>query len=147
MWLETTREDVKLLKALQGYMMDKIQRKGIYIETNPTSNLAIGEIESLYSHYVVNLNTLADAKTERNIMVTINSDDPMVFNTNVENELAYMYHGLISAGYDSKTVLEWMDQVRQYGMDSSFIKRIKTVEEMEKDIDLIEKGIESFLKQ
>lgn len=147
MWLETTREDVKLLKALQGYMMDKIQRKGIYIETNPTSNLAIGEIESLYSHYVVNLNTLADAKTERNIMVTINSDDPMVFNTNVENELAYMYHGLISAGYDSKTVLEWIDQVRQYGMDSSFIKRIKTVEEMEKDIDLIEKGIESFLKQ
>lgn len=146
MWLETTEEDVKLLKALQGYMMDKIQKRGIYIETNPTSNLAIGDIESLYSHYVLNLNTLENAKAEHNIMVTINSDDPMVFNTNVENELAYMYHGLVAMGYDSKTVLEWIDQVRQYGLESSFIKKIKTVDEMEREIEFIEKEIENFLK-
>ncbi|MEY8392768.1 hypothetical protein AALA98_15665 [Lachnospiraceae bacterium 45-W7] len=146
-WLEITTEDVKLLKVLQNYMKNKIQRKGIYIETNPTSNLAIGEIESLYSHYVMNLNTLANAKTKHNIMVTVNSDDPMIFNTNVENELAYMYHGLLSAGYDSKTVLEWIDKVREYGLESSFIKKIKTVGEMEKEIGIIEREIKKFLRR
>ncbi len=146
-WLEITGEDVKLIKALQNYMKNKIQRKGIYIETNPTSNLAIGEIGSLYSHYVLNLNTLTDAKPRHNIMVTVNSDDPMIFNTNVENELAYMYHGLLSAGYDSKTVLEWIDKVREYGMESSFIKKVKTVEEMEKEIGIIEREIKKFLKK
>ncbi|MCI9081034.1 MAG: hypothetical protein HFI70_01705 [Lachnospiraceae bacterium] len=146
-WLEITGEDVKLLKALQNYMKDKIQRKGIYIETNPTSNLAIGEIESLYSHYILNLNTLADVQPKHNIMVTVNSDDPMVFNTNVENELAYMYHGLLSAGYDSKTVLEWIDKVREYGMESSFIKKVKSVEEMREEIGIMEQEIEKFLKK
>lgn len=146
-WLETTGEDAKLLKALQNYMVEKIQKRGIYIETNPTSNLAIGEIESLYGHYITNLNELGAEKPKHNVMVTINSDDPMVFNTNVENELAYMYHGAISAGYDSRTTLEWIDKIRQYGLESSFIRKIKTVEEMETEIGIIEKEIENFLKR
>ncbi len=146
-WLETTEEDVKLLKALQLYMMEKIRQKGIYIETNPTSNLAIGEIESLYNHYILNLNSLEKKNSGQNLMVTINSDDPMVFNTNVENELAYMYHGLINAGYDSGTTLEWIDQVRQYGLESSFIAKIKSVKEMEEEITIIEKEIENFRKR
>ncbi|MCI8483315.1 MAG: hypothetical protein HFH41_03115 [Lachnospiraceae bacterium] len=146
-WLETTEEDAKLLKTLQIYMMEKIQRRGIYIETNPTSNLAIGEIESLYSHYILNLNSLEEERPRHNLMVTINSDDPMVFNTNVENELAYMYHGLIHGGYDSKTTLEWIDKVRQYGLESSFIQKVKTVQEMEGEITIIEKAIENFMKR
>lgn len=146
-WLETTEEDAKLLKALQMYMMEKIRQRGIYIETNPTSNLAIGEIESLYSHYILNLNSLEKKNSGQNLMVTINSDDPMVFNTNVENELAYMYHGLINAGYDSRTTLEWIDKVRQYGLESSFIARIKTVQEMEREITIMQQEIENFRKR
>ena len=58
-----------------------------------------------------------------------------------------MYHGLINAGYDSGTTLEWIDQVRQYGLESSFIAKIKSVKEMEEEITIIEKEIENFRKR
>lgn len=53
-------------------------------------------------------------------MVTVNSDDPMIFNTSSENELAYIYHAMNYRGYGKESVLEWVDKVRQFGMDSSF---------------------------
>ena len=50
------------------------------------------------------------------IMVTVNSDDPAVFNTNVENELSYIYYAMEHSGYPKEDILIWLDQVRE--MDS-----------------------------
>ena len=58
-------------------------------------------------------------------MMTVNSDNPTIFNTNVENELAYIYYAADEFGYSKSEILEWIDRIRQRGMDASFIKNEK----------------------
>lgn len=60
---------------------------------------------------------------EQNLIVCVNSDDPAVFNTNVSNELAYIYYGMLEKNISREAALRWMDQIRKNGMDSSFIRR------------------------
>lgn len=118
-------DDNKLFKKLQKILCCKVSTKAIVVETNPTSNLAIGQIENIFEHYIHSLNNrgLSNYKGEENsIMVTINSDDPSVFNTNVSNELAYIFYSLEEKGYDRENILHWIDKVRQCGIDSSFIE-------------------------
>ena len=62
-------------------------------------------------------------------MVSINSDDPSVFNTNVSNEFAYIFYSLQEKGYSREDILLWIDKIRKYGMDSSFIKDRKLEKE------------------
>ena len=82
------------------------------------------------------------AEKEQNILVTVNSDDPAVFNTNVENELAYVYYALEHAGCTKEDVLHWIDKIRQNGMDGSFISKVKEcrtlLEEIGDILDLLE---------
>lgn len=125
-FVRTGREEIPLFIAIQDLLKRKIEQAGIYVESNPTSNATIGDIESLLQHPIVNLNSKGlDDERAANVLVTINSDDPLVFNTNVENEIANVYHMLISQGYGREDILAWIDKVRQYGMDSSFIHKVK----------------------
>lgn len=117
----------KMLEELQNILIRKVATRGIYVETNPSSNIAIGEIENLSKHYIFKLNNEGlEEKNSNAVLVTINSDDPTVFNTNVENEIAYIYYLLISKGYSRENILRWIDKVREYGLNSSFIRNMKT---------------------
>ena len=60
-------------------------------------------------------------------MITVNSDDPAVFNTNVENEMAYIYYAADELGYSKSEILEWIERIRNQGMEASFIKHEKSV--------------------
>ena len=55
-------------KDVQKQIVEKIEKMGIYVETNPTSNLAIGSIESIVSHPIFNLNSkgLKNNKVDEN---------------------------------------------------------------------------------
>lgn len=59
----------------------------------------------------------------QNLIVCVNSDDPAVFNTNVSNELAYIYYGMLEQNINRESALKWIDQVRENGINSSFIHR------------------------
>ncbi|WP_236895584.1 hypothetical protein [Clostridium beijerinckii] len=112
----------KLFKYLQNFLLDKVNNMGIIIETNPTSNLTIGEMEDLFHHYIFNLNNI-DLKDEHHrAIISINSDDPSVFNTNVSNEIAYIFYALQKNGYSREESLYWIDKIRNYGMQSSFLQ-------------------------
>lgn len=136
--------ELALYETLQQYMLEKISRKGIYIETNPTSNLNIGNMQNLLEHPIFRMHPLYQLPNQgQKILVTINSDDPAVFNTNVENELAYVYYALEHAGYPKADILEWIDTVRKNGMDGSFITRKKDcktlLDETSSILDLLKK--------
>lgn len=123
--------EIALYQLLQEHLMEKIAKKGIYIETNPTSNLTIGEISEFKEHPIFKMNPIGKTNTARHhVLVTVNSDDPIIFNTNVENELAYIYYALERAGYDKEDILDWIKRVRENGMDASFIKKEKDVTTM-----------------
>jgi len=138
-------EKLPLLQAAQAYMRDKVQAAGIYVETNPTSNLIIGDIRGWADHPITHLNNHnLSEKPASSILISVNSDDPLLFNTNVENELALVYHTLVYRGVSREDVLAWMDKVRQYGMDSSFIRQVKPADVQIRELDAIKKSLDEI---
>ena len=126
-FVSNSAAELSVYQAVQHHIRSKIQRLGIYVETNPTSNIAIGDVSSLKDYPITALNTPAGTGVDAaSILLSINSDDPLVFNTNVENELSVVYHILAYHGYDREECLRWIDKIRQYGMDSSFIRTEKS---------------------
>lgn len=139
------KEEVEIFTELQKLILQKVARDGIIIETNPTSNMAIGELKSIFEHYILNLNKLDYKERDEDynyLMVSINSDDPSVFNSTLSNEFAYIYYSLINEGYQKELVLRWMDKIREYGMESSFIRdRFETIDEVNLELDYILKEL------
>lgn len=143
--VSVSEADLPLLQYIQDRLIDKIERKGIFIETNPTSNLTIGEIQQMSSHPIFQLNALSDSENAHHAMVTINADDPGVFHTDVENEIAYIYHALEHDGYQKEQILSWIDKVREYGLQSSFVSGVKDTEKMLSEITTILNEIQRYL--
>ena len=62
------------------------------------------------------------------LLVSINTDDQGVFNTYLENEYSYMALALEKMKNDDGTpkynrtmILNWLDNIRQIGLDQSFL--------------------------
>lgn len=147
--IEITAEEEVLIKNMQKSVINRVSREGIVIETNPTSNTAIGEIEHIFEHYIHNLNRkgLSDRKElEQNLIVTINTDDPLVFNTNIDNEFAYIFYSLQEKGYAREEILKWIDQIRENGINSSFIPtKNASFAVTQENIDFMIKRIKEYL--
>jgi len=143
------RDNCQLLKEVQEKIVRQVEQKGIYVEVNPTSNLVIGGSGSLKESHVFQLNSrsIHGDTIGHEVMVTVNSDDPMIFNTSSENELAYIYHAMNYKGYGKESVIEWVDKVRQYGMDSCFVKREKETGQLLEEMESLLKQIESLQKK
>lgn len=139
-FVSTDVEQALILKKAQQYVLREVEQTGIYIETNPTSNLSIGESRELYDQHILRLNSsdlIPMGEKSQEVLITVNSDDPVIFNTNTENELAYMYYALIYKGYAKERVLRWIDKVRQMGLDSSFIKEEISASQQYREIEII----------
>lgn len=142
------KDEIFPFKKLQKIVLKKLAQDGIVIETNPTSNMAIGELKNIFEHYITNLNKLEYEKNDEDynfLMASINSDDPSVFNSTLSNEFAYIYYSLINEGYPKELVLKWMDKIREYGVNSSFIGDKKfTLEETIFELDDIINKLNSY---
>lgn len=120
--------EVPMLIELQKYVKHKIEQRGITVEVNPTSNASIGEIPHLFAHPLLRLNNRGLEKLGQDVnhmSVSINTDDPLVFRTTIENEISYLYYMLMDMGYSQTDVLDWIDQIRKFSFDSRFICREK----------------------
>lgn len=135
-FVELKSDEISFYKELQDNLINKVEQMGIYIETNPSSNLIIGDISSILKHPILRLNNkglnLPDMK-ETCVLTSINSDDPIVFSTFVENEISYIYYALLNEGCKREDVLNWINKIRKHGINSSFIKQKKTFYEMMDD--------------
>lgn len=118
MHYEITEQDLLIIEELQEILKEKLGRRGIVIEINPSSNLAIADLDKVDENQLYQMNRPND---EKNVLVCVNSDDPAVFNTNVSNELAYIYYGMLEQNISREAALFWIDRIRKAGMDSSFI--------------------------
>ena len=96
---------------------------GIVIESNPTSNLVIGQMDSLTEHPLFKFVDQSTNEQSGGLLININSDDPAVFNTNTNNELAYIYYTCISNGISRKDSLDLLDYLRESGINTSFISQ------------------------
>ena len=124
---EVTQQDIQITETMQSVLRQKLSRKGIVVEINPSSNTAIGEVDKITDNQIYQLN---QPGREDNVMVCINSDDPTVFHTNVSNEFAYIYYGMLYNGVSRESALAWIDKVRECGMKSSFIQEYESGQEV-----------------
>ena len=120
---EVTEQDILIVEELQKILKEKLGRKGIVIEVNPSSNTAIADLDGIEENQLYRLDGIMDSQ---NLIVCINSDDPAVFNTNVSNELAYIYYGMLEKDISREAALIWIDKIRRNGMNSSFIHHQET---------------------
>lgn len=123
--ITVSENEIVLLERLQIHLRNKLNEKGVVVEANPTSNLAISGIERLFHHPVMNLNTKGLVREEQEgsgLVISINSDDPAVFNTSISNELSYIFYLLEDKGYPRDSILEWIEKIREWGVMTSFIE-------------------------
>ena len=74
--------------AIKDYaLLREIKTRGITIETCPTSNLRIGAIKSIKEHPIRYF-------IKHGINVSVNSDDPSMFNTDINNEYLQLHREL-----------------------------------------------------
>ena len=122
------------IKAVQKQMQKEIAKKGIAIETNPSSNLLIAGLKEYKNHPIVtfyNKGLLYDVQKEREcpqLNVSINTDDQGVFATCLKNEYTLMAGALEFAEdesgnriYKKDKVYDWIDNIRQMGNTQSFV--------------------------
>lgn len=123
------------VKAIQKEMQKKIAKRGIGIETNPSSNYLIGNFKDYAKHPILNFynkelvrNKPSDADCQQ-LSVSINTDDMGVFSTSLENEyglLANALENLLDQEgnplYNKSDIYDWIDAVREMGNDQSFNK-------------------------
>lgn len=125
---------IRAVEAVQKRMQIEICEKGIGIETNPSSNCFIGSFKRYDKHPLIkwyNCGLTNDQNLLVNcpqLLVSINTDDQGVFNTCLENEYSYMALALEKMKNDDGTpkynrtmILQWLDNIRQIGLDQSFL--------------------------
>lgn len=114
---------------LQRAMQQHIACLGIGIECNPSSNYLIGTFKDYANHpiFVFNNDGLDCKIDSAQIMVSVNTDDQGIFDTDLENEYA-----LLASALKCKTdehgirlhipanIYRYIDNVRKMGLEQSF---------------------------
>lgn len=141
---------VQLVSQLQDAMIREIDRKGLIIETNPSSNVLIGTFKDYCLHPVFRFNNrrllqCTDCKKKQGkiqLNVCVNTDDLGVFDTNLEFEYALLYEALqkkresvrladagqfstdkiteASIEYSDLDILDYLDDLREMGIRAVF---------------------------
>lgn len=120
------------VQKIQKEMQWQIARKGIGIETNPSSNLVISSMENYAEHPMINLYHLglpdSGHEGDAQMFVSINTDDQGVFHTSLENEYALMASTMENMRneqgnmkYSPQEVYDWLDRIRRMGNQQVFI--------------------------
>jgi adenosine deaminase len=133
--LEISHDYILLVEEVQKKMMHAIASLNIGIECNPTSNYLIGTFKRYAKHPITkffNLGLEMDhdrIKDCPQLSVSINTDDQGIFSTSLENEYALMAIALEKEKdefgkrrYNSKMISEWLDKIRQMGIEQSFFE-------------------------
>lgn len=121
------------VKKIQKEMQKRIGRRGIGIETNPSSNYLIGTFKNYEKHPISNFyNRELTFDTEKlnqcfQLSVSVNTDDMGVFSTSAENEYALIAHAMENASdkegnliYNKSMVYKWINAIREMGNEQSF---------------------------
>lgn len=141
-------EEFEMFKLLQDNVRKELSFSGIIVETNPSSNLSISGMDRLYKHTAASLNKYgldSNATIEDSLIMTINSDDPIIFNSTVSNEIGYVFYMLQYQGYSRDAILSWIEKVRNWGLESSFVDQRKlTNKERLNEIQEILDSLEQF---
>ncbi len=116
------RDEAEVLHRVQRWLRGEVASMEIAVESNPSSNLVVGDLASLEDHPAFRLSPArAQARgAGPEVHVSVNSDDPLTFATRLADEYAYAYAGLAARGVGVPDVQRWLDTARRAGWYSRF---------------------------
>lgn len=112
-----SQEELRFMHALQDYLLHEYDRKGLIIETNPTSNVYIARIGKHSEHPIFRWNPPDESSLAKGgrhnrfglrsgpIRVLVNTDDPGIMPTTLRTEYALLREAAIERGI-ARTVAE-----------------------------------------
>lgn len=131
--VDISADYIRAVKAVQTDMRYKIERRGLSIETNPTSNVLISSFRDYSKHPILKffnrgLPITGEEETEcAQLQVSVNTDDSGVFYTDLEMEYALLARsvetipGPAEVNRFKKTdIYRWIDNIRVMGNDQTF---------------------------
>lgn len=120
--LETEFLPAELYVELQQYVLRDLAKKGIVIESLPTSNTRISVYEDVSEHHILRWMGVDGFKKEGDpvVLVALGSDDPGVFSTDIKAEFYHVYALLRKAGLSDYDALRKLDELNQRGAACCF---------------------------
>jgi hypothetical protein len=109
------RRKVAVLEAVrwaQEHVLKAAAQRGVVVETNPSSNIRISGIRAV--EFLPSIDLILK---ESDLRVSINSDNPGVFTTRIENEYALLFDGLLKRDISRSRALEVLERARRTGID------------------------------
>lgn len=150
---EVREELMETILKVQDWLLCEVERRHIAIECNPSSNLKIGNFDRYDEHPITKFNNVRLLSTYKShdICVSINTDDSGVFSTTLEREYSLMALALEKCrkeGFQNspRTILAWMDSVREMGHEQKFNKSTRSNNSDDFSLDDIDKQAISYFR-
>ncbi len=129
--LTTDKNNTELLlyQLIQDHLMMKYDRRGIIIEACPSSNISLSRFDDYHQHPIFRWfppdDSLFESKqldrfgirNKGEVAVCINTDDPGIFPTNIEQEYRLLRHAAKHHyGLSSQTADLWIERLRKLSL-------------------------------
>jgi hypothetical protein len=125
-----TKQYIQLMAEMQKAMQKYVNNCGISIECCPTSNVLIGTFKQYSNHPILRLNQFGldnGVEQDPQMHVSINSDDPGVFDTSLPFEYELLAAALMDitddAGnqkYTDQSIKAYMKNIIEMGREQCF---------------------------
>lgn len=130
--------EVQFLDCAQEWLCKELSRRGATIETNPSSNLLIADLNDLDTHPAFRFNPLPGRNEDNrtSVLMSINDDNPITFSTCLADEFAYIFFTMLRLRVSSRDALEWLERARTSGWKSRFTLEVSKYPDVIKLIKL-----------
>jgi hypothetical protein len=120
--IDVSEGEITMLDEAQRFLRGVVSALEITLESNPSSNLLIGNFRDVAEHPALRLSPLpgATARGGPSVLLSVNVDDPVTFASRLADEYAHLYFALLRGGAGSREALAWLDGVRENGFRSRF---------------------------
>lgn len=119
--VESTAEERAMLVEAQRWMQCELARREITVESNPSSNLLIGDLHQMGDHPALRLQPpVSEGAHGHPVHLSVNTDNPVTFGSCLGDEFAFVYAALLRQGVSAREALSWIDDRREDGWRSRF---------------------------
>lgn len=103
------------LVFIQQKVMEILTRRGVVLETLPTSNLRIGQYKEMGQHHSLRWLGIGAQEGDCPPPIVLGTDDPGVFATDIQAEFYHLFASLCKRGLNAQEALSLMASVNENG--------------------------------
>lgn len=113
---------IAAIEFVQQKMREKVDKKGIGIEVNITSNYVISDINQYRNHPLFRFTDKRLINGQNDMLVSINTDDAGIFDTSLYKEYSIIAKTLEVEGYGSSHIYDYIEHLIKLSKKQSWIK-------------------------